>query len=88
MKIGALERPNLSLQFHYSKANQEIYKSPNTIIKPKPLPNGWLILLFAWPSSLLYSNHTEITVGASSVACLPIRAAPSPTVPPNIRPAT
>jgi len=51
MKLGALERPNLSLKFHYSKANQEVYKSYNKIIKPRHLPNGWLIQLFAWPSS-------------------------------------
>ena len=88
MKLGALERPNLSLKSHYSKANQEIYNSYNKIIKPRPLPDSWLIQLLAWPSSSLHSNHTEITVGASSVARLPICAAPNPTVPPDIRPAT
>lgn len=87
MKPGTLERPNLSLKSHYSKANQEIYRSYNKIIKPRSLPNGWLIQLFAWPRSLLYSNRTEITVAASSVICLPICAASNPTVPPNIRPA-
>lgn len=37
MKLGVLDSPNLSLKCHYSKANPEIYKSYNKIIKSRPL---------------------------------------------------